>query len=209
MLDIPIFKASWTRAWSGLGAAGDGIQVRDNLLARYAEPHRKYHTLQHLEECLSLFDSMADVPAHPAEVEMALWFHDAIYDLKSSQNEELSAVLAEKTLLAADVSSDSASLVRNLSLVTQHTGVPKTLDEQVLVDIDLAILGAPESRFAEYERQIRDEYSHVPGLLFRIKRKAILRSFLARSAIYNTPLLHGRLEVRARKNMALATGQNS
>jgi predicted metal-dependent HD superfamily phosphohydrolase len=152
---------------------------------------------------------MVDVPAHPAEVEVALWFHDAIYDLKSSQNEELSAVLAEKALLASGVSSDSASLVRNLILVTQHTGVPKTLDEQVLVDIDLAILGAPEVRFAEYERQIRDEYSHVPGLLFRIKRKAILRSFLARAAIYNTPALHGRLEVRARKNLAMATGQNS
>ncbi len=199
-----LFDTSWSRAWSGLRAAGDGAKTRDAVLARYAEAHRKYHTLQHLHECLSLFETMLNAPDHSPEVEMALWFHDAIYDLKSSNNEDLSAAWAEKALLEASVATDSAALVRNLVLVTKHTDLPTTRDEQVLVDIDLSILGASEQRFAEYERQIRAEYSYVPSLLFRIKRRTILQSFLNRPAIYNTPILHSRLEAKARANLAKA-----
>jgi predicted metal-dependent HD superfamily phosphohydrolase len=200
-----LLSTSWSRAWSGLRAAGDGANTRDAVLSRYAEPHRKYHTLQHLHECLSLFETMLDAPDHSPEVEMALWFHDAIYDLKSSNNEDLSATWAEKALLEASVARESASLVRNLVLATKHTALPTTRDEQVLVDIDLSILGASEERFAEYEHQIREEYSYVPSLLFKIKRRAVLRSFLDRPAIYNTPILHGQLEAKARANLAKAT----
>jgi predicted metal-dependent HD superfamily phosphohydrolase len=199
-----LFDSSWSRAWRGLHAAGDGASTRKALLSRYAEPHRKYHTLQHLEECLSLFEAMMDAPDHSPEVEMALWFHDAIYDLKSSKNEDLSAAWAEEELLAASVAKASAALVRDLVLVTKHTGIPATRDEQVLVDIDLAILGASQERFSEYECQIRDEYSYVPSLLFKLKRRAILRQFLDRPAIYNTPILHSRLEAQARANLAKA-----
>jgi predicted metal-dependent HD superfamily phosphohydrolase len=199
-----LFISSWSRAWSGLHAQGDAVALRNALLARYAEPHRKYHTLQHLEECLALFDTMAQTPENPAEVEMALWFHDAIYELRSSNNEGLSAAWAYKELLAAGVSLVSAELVRDLVLVTKHSGMPSNRDEQVLVDIDLSILGAPDERFAEYERQIREEYSYVPSFLFTLKRKAILGSFLDRSAIYTTPALHQRLEAQARHNIARA-----
>jgi predicted metal-dependent HD superfamily phosphohydrolase len=76
----------------------------------------------------------------------------------------------------------------------------------VPVDIDLAILGAPEARFAQYERQIRQEYAHVPELLFRVRRRAILGSFLDRAEIYGTPVLHRQLEARARANLARAVG---
>ena len=82
--------------------------------------------------------------------------------------------------------------------------MPQTRDEQVLVDVDLAILGAAPARFAEYELQIREEYAHVPGFLFRMKRRAILKSFLDRLAIYSTPLLREQLESRARINLATA-----
>jgi predicted metal-dependent HD superfamily phosphohydrolase len=72
--------SSWDRAWRGLHAQGAGFDVRDAVLARYAEDHRKYHTLQHLQECLDLFESVRHAPDRPAEVEMALGFHDAIYN---------------------------------------------------------------------------------------------------------------------------------
>jgi len=201
--------SSWDRAWRGLHAHGAGSDVRDAVLARYAEDHRKYHTLQHLAECLDLFESVRHAPDRPAEVEMALWLHDAIYDLKGSDNEARSADWAEEELLRARVAAESAARVRELILVTKHVGVPQSRDEKVLVDIDLAILGASEARFAEYERQIREEYSYVPELLFRLKRREILQSFLDRPVIYNTPALHQQLEARARANLVAAVAANA
>ncbi|WP_431045746.1 HD domain-containing protein [Roseateles sp. L2-2] len=203
-----LFERSWQRAWSALVGAdrGDGNALRDELLVRYAEPQRKYHTRQHLEECLALFDEFGGLADRPAEVEMALWFHDAIYDVKGSGNEERSADWAHEALLAAGATGEVADRVRLLVLVTKHDGVPASVDEQVLVDIDLAILGAERPRFDEYERQIRDEYAYVPGFLFRRKRKQILRIFLDRPVLYSTPALRERLDARARENLRRAIG---
>lgn len=203
------FESSWRRAWHGLRANGDGIAVRDAVLARYAESHRRYHTLQHLQECLALFDRLQSVADHPHEVEMALWFHDAIYDLKASDNEERSAAWAKEELLRGQVEPRWADQIHDLILVTKHTASPVTQDEQVLIDIDLSILGASAARFAEYEQQIRDEYSYVPGVLFRMKRRSILKSFLGREAIYSTSTLHQELEGRARANLASAIGSKA
>jgi predicted metal-dependent HD superfamily phosphohydrolase len=203
----PLFLSSWQRAWQGLQAQGDGLALRDALLACYAEPQRKYHTQQHLHECLQLFDEVQLLPERPHEVEMALWFHDAIYELKSSQNEQRSADWAREALCDAGVPADTAERVHGLVLATRHTALPATRDEQVLVDIDLAILGAPPERFAEYEQQIRAEYSFVPGFLFRRKRREILRSFADREHLYSTPELAQRLEAQARTNLAGAIGR--
>ena len=199
-----LFHRSWARAWSSLtGTTNDSL--RDELLARYAEPQRRYHTQQHLAECLALFEEVQDLAAHPPEVEVALWFHDAIYEVKGSGNEERSAEWAFEALTGAGASASSATLVRDLVLATKHTAVPSGIDEQVLVDIDLAILGADLSRFDEYEQQIRDEYSYVPGFLFRRKRKQILKSFLDRPALYSTPRLREKLEDIARENLRRVT----
>jgi len=201
-----LFERSWHRAWSELAGDRDGSALRDELLTRYAEPQRKYHTRQHLEECLALFEEVIALAPHPAEVEMALWFHDAVYDVKGSGNEERSADWAHRALIDAGVDPASADRVRQLVLVTKHDGVPSSPDEQVLVDIDLAILGAERQRFDEYERQIREEYGFVPGFLFRRKRKQILRTFLDRPVLYSTPALRDRLDARARENLRRAIG---
>ena len=210
-----LFERSWRRAWSalvgpGAGTSGpdgpDGIALRDELLAGYAEPQRRYHTQQHLEECLALLEQVRDLAERPEAVEMALWFHDAIYDVKGSGNEERSAEWAHRALVAAGVAPTAAERVRQLVLVTRHDGVPGNVDEQVLVDIDLAILGAERPRFDEYERQIRDEYAFVPGFLFRRKRRQILRTFLDRPVLYSTAMLRERLEARARENLRRAIG---
>lgn len=201
-----LLATSWSRAWTALRANGTGEPLRDALLRRYAEPQRKYHTGQHLAECLALFDEVRTLAEHAADVEMALWFHDAIYEVKGSGNEERSAEWAHAALLEAGVGQTSADRVRDLVLVTKHTGVPVTVDEQVLVDIDLAILGADRPRFDEYERQIRDEYGHVPGIVFRFKRRQILRTFLDRPVLYSTDTLRARFEARARDNLKRAIG---
>jgi predicted metal-dependent HD superfamily phosphohydrolase len=87
-------------------------------------------------------------------------------------------------------------------MATRHEAVPQTRDERVLIDVDLWILGAPEKRFDEYERQVREEYGWVPGLIYRRKRRAILESFVARPTIYSTERFIERYEQQARANLA-------
>jgi predicted metal-dependent HD superfamily phosphohydrolase len=205
----PRFEVSWNRAWTGLLGHGNGLVTRGAVLASYAQAHRKYHTQQHLLECLTLFETLRDTLGRPHEVEMALWFHDAIYDVMASDNEERSAAWAGEVLRSAGVEREAVGRIEALILVTKHDVIPRTSDEAALADIDLAILGAPEPRFAEYERQIREEYAHVPAWLFRLKRRSILKAFLARPALHGTPSLRQQFEARARANLANAIGGNA
>ena len=204
MDDLTLLEQSWRRAWKGVGAHGQGQAVFNELVARYREPHRKYHTTQHLRECLAGFEGIRMPPPHPAEVEMALWFHDAIYDVNRHDNEEQSADWAYRALIEQRAPAAAAELVRSLVMVTRHTGLPVTPDEQYLVDVDLSILGALPARFSEYETQIREEYAHVPAAIFREKRREILGVFLGRVRIYSTAHFHALLEERARENLRLA-----
>jgi predicted metal-dependent HD superfamily phosphohydrolase len=192
--------ARWQQAWPALGASG-GDALHAELLARYAEPHRAYHTPQHLAECLALFEESRALAERPAEVEIALWFHDAIYDVHRHDNEATSADWARTALLSAGAAPDVAERVAALVLATRHSVAPATADEQLLVDIDLAILGAAPARFAEYEAQIRVEYGFVPPTVFNEKRGAILAGFLARPVLYGTAALRARFEAVARGNL--------
>lgn len=202
-------KPSWHRAWTAVGARGSGISLFEQLIERYSEGHRRYHTLQHLNECIQQFEATAPLAMRAGEVEIALWFHDAIYELRSSENELQSANWASKELLAAGVSTECAEAVHAMVLVTRHAVMPATQDQQLLVDIDLSILGAPPERFAEYEAQVRQEYSWVPGILFRSKRKTILADFLARKTIYSTNHFQAQLETQARENLQRSIEQLS
>ncbi|MFO1225569.1 N-methyl-D-aspartate receptor NMDAR2C subunit [Roseateles sp.] len=176
----------------------------ERLLARYAEPHRRYHSQQHLHECLVHLRPALHLTEHPGEVEIALWFHDAIYELKAQDNEAQSAQWAARALAAAGLSSDVCERVVALVMATRHAASPTAPDAQLLVDADLAILGATPERFAEYERQIREEYAWVPGWIFRRKRRAVLRQFLEREPLYATAHFRERLESAARRNLAQA-----
>jgi predicted metal-dependent HD superfamily phosphohydrolase len=206
--DDPLI-ASWTRCWKGSGASGDGFTTYAALLARYSEPHRHYHTMQHLAECLSAFRSVSASVEHPAEVELALWFHDAIYDVERSDNEEQSASWARSELISHGVNAQRVERVHSLIMVTKHSGLPVTEDEKIIVDIDLSILGASEARFDEYERQVRAEFAFVPASLFVRKRRAILESFLERATIYSTDHFVHSLEQKARTNLRRAIGKNA
>jgi predicted metal-dependent HD superfamily phosphohydrolase len=201
-------RHSWARAWSGVGAVGDGAATYAALLQNYSEPHRAYHSLQHLGECLAAFEPVQPLADNPAHVELALWFHDAIYDVHRSDNEALSAEWASAALRAGGAPPNTAEQVSSLVLATQHSAAPRTPDEFVLIDIDLAILGAEPARFAEYEKQIRLEYAFVPEPVFSQKRGAILQSFLDRPRIYSTDHFHTALEQRARHNLQTAIAQS-
>jgi predicted metal-dependent HD superfamily phosphohydrolase len=80
---MPDLHRSWSLAWQGVGARTDGHELCTALLSRHDEPHRHYHSRQHLTECLEHFDAVRHLPTHAAEVGVALWFHDAVYDLYS------------------------------------------------------------------------------------------------------------------------------
>ncbi len=195
------FARSWRRACDNLDCHEDTTAVFDMLLGRYSEPHRRYHTVQHLSECVAAFEFSACCAANAGAVEAAIWFHDAIYDPTSHENELRSAQLAFTELTAVGICVDSARRVSDLVLATKHSTMPMTQDERIIVDIDLAILGAAPTRFAEYEDQIREEYSWVADSVFYAKRKAVLASFLARGTIYSTQRFRSLFEAQARSNI--------
>ena len=199
-------RAQWDAAWDALGRpAPDGLL--SDLAARYAEPHRAYHTLQHLRECFVQLEPVTDLAEHLAEVQLALWFHDAIYDTRGHDNEERSARWAREALLAAGVDREPAERVERLVLATKHDATPEGADARLLVDVDLSILGADGARFREYEAQIRLEYAWVPDTTFRERRAQVLTRFLARPSIYSTSRLAARLEQQARSNLSRSLQQ--
>ncbi|RYY88214.1 MAG: N-methyl-D-aspartate receptor NMDAR2C subunit [Comamonadaceae bacterium] len=194
----------WHSAWQALGVAAPDAALFERLLKAYAEPQRHYHTLQHLDECLDWLDRTQDTAERPAEVALALWFHDAVYDVHAHDNELRSADWAREALSSAGVSEDAAERVHALVMATQHNAVPAQGDAVLLVDIDLAILGAAPTRFAEYEWQIRREYAHVPPDTFAPRRREILQRFFAREPLFQTAALRDACEAPAKRNLQSA-----
>ena len=194
----------WEATWTALGAR-DLPALRgtyEDLVARYSEPHRKYHTLRHLEDCLATFAEVRALAERPAEVEVALWFHDAVYDTRSDQNEARSAELAAETVIGTGQPPGCAHRIETLVMATRHDATPTDTDAKVLADVDLSILGADPRRFDEYERQVREEYGWMPGPLYRSGRRKILQAFMTRPVIFSTPHMRARHEARARANIA-------
>jgi predicted metal-dependent HD superfamily phosphohydrolase len=202
-VDTVALRASWSDAWRALGASADDALLAE-LLARYAEGQRAYHTLQHLGECLVHLARERDGAERPAEVALALWFHDAIYDVHRHDNEARSADWARQAARRAGLAPEVAERLHALVMATRHDAQPVGADARLLVDIDLAILGATPARFAEYERQIRIEYAHVPPAVFEPRRCQILGGFLARDPLYLTAPMRTRLEAAARANLGRA-----
>ncbi|BDU19380.1 N-methyl-D-aspartate receptor NMDAR2C subunit [Dyella sp. GSA-30] len=193
--------AAWSRAWAGLGVAFASRNVFDELLSSYGEAHRAYHTRQHLEDCLVSLDEVREQCDHADEVAMALWFHDAIYKPRRSDNEAASADWLTRVARDSGVVESSVTRMHALIMATRHTAAIDEHDAKVLVDIDLSILGAPAERFDAYEMQVRQEYRWVPGPIYRAKRADILQGFMDRRTIYETPHFRARLEEAARENM--------
>ena len=194
--------ANWNAAWRALGVAAADEALCTELQCRYSEPQRHYHTLQHLGECLAWFEREKKLAERPGEVALALWFHDAVYDVHAHDNEARSADWARSAILSAGAPADAAERVHALVMATRHDAVPEGRDAELLIDIDLSILGADPARFDEYERQVNAEYAFVPDEVRRPRRRAILQRFLAREAIYATPRMHALLEATARANLA-------
>ena len=196
---------NWRDAWSRLGVP-EPPGLLGALIARYSEPHRAYHNIRHIEECFHALAPAAHLAERLAEVHLALWFHDAIYDPRGKDNEQASADLARESVTRAGLEPDSASRIHELIMATRHEVPAELADARLLADVDLAILGSPGPRFLEYQAQIHQEYAWMPRDEFQRRRTMILRGFLERSAIYQTDWFAERLEKRARANIAVELG---
>lgn len=187
-----------------LGATGDSGPLAADLLRRWAEPGRAYHGLEHLRDCLDQLDAAPADGADRDLVEAALWFHDAVYDARSADNEALSAELAHRALAAVGVPEGTAARVAELVLLTRHREPPAGPDGRLLCDIDLSILGRDADQFDRYDRAVRLEYTWVPDFVYRRERAAVLRGLLRREPLFATPHFRERYELPARANLRRA-----
>jgi predicted metal-dependent HD superfamily phosphohydrolase len=193
----------WQRLWQNIRARGDARAWYERLKSAYASPGRRYHNQQHVSDCLAEFDAARGLAKQPEAVELAIWFHDAIYDSTAADNEERSAALAKECLEPAG-RPDLGQTVAALVIATKLHNASVGTDAALLVDVDLSILGQDERRFAEYEAGIRTEYSWVAQKAFNAKRAEILQGFLKRQRIYSTEHFWRKYEVQARRNLERA-----
>ncbi len=180
------------------------ITTFHQLQAAYQEPHRAYHTSEHLCHCLSLLDRHRGIADHPEEVELALWFHDAVYHPQATDNERQSADWVLQYLQQQRASSLIGQRISQMILATADHAQAIAPDTQLLLDIDLAILGQDAEHFDRYDCAIRQEYAWVPLAHYRRRRRAVLLSFLEKPTIYQTTAFQQRYETTARQNLRRA-----
>lgn len=169
------------------------------LEARYGEPHRRYHVWGHVLACFAARDLIAE--ASPA-TDLALLFHDAIYDPLAHDNEERSAELLAEEGRYANLDERWLAHGCELVLATKHDRPATSDDAGIVVDADLSILGADVATFDAYETAVRAEYAFVDDAAFSAGRSRIVAALLARPFLFATPRARALWEVRARENLA-------
>ncbi len=192
--------ARWNALCQRFDIAADG-GTYTSLIKEHADKTRAYHTLDHIAACLRHLDTVRDITDRPDEIEMALWFHDAVYQPFSKTNEDDSAEWAADWLQDRGAPRDVFCRVADLILATKSHKAHEDTDTQFMLDIDLSILGTDADTYDEFELNIRREYRHVPAFIFRKKRKAILEGFLKRDRLYMTGYFHDKFESSARINL--------
>jgi predicted metal-dependent HD superfamily phosphohydrolase len=194
-----VLRRKWhdlLRAWAVDPSLADWTfeEVRE----RYAGSCRHYHTLDHVQSVLETVESLGSYARNLNTVKLATWLHDVVYDSRVSDNEERSADYAQK--LCEKLSIPEGRVVASLILKTKtHDAGDDDTDAQVLIDADLAILGASDSAYRAYAEKIRQEYAWVPEKDYRMGRRQVLERFLARPGIFH---LLAYLEEPARRNIA-------
>ena len=190
-----------TASAAGMSEAAS-VAAWQGLARRYGESGRAYHTLTHIGAMLAVVEEFADAASDPLALRLAVWFHDAIYDARRTDNEAESARYAAQVLQAAALPSSTVATVERLILATKtHEAAPDDADSALLLDADLAILGAAPADYDHYAQAIREEYAWVPEDRYREGRRKVLNSFLERPRLYHIPALFERLEQAAHENL--------
>lgn len=165
----------------------DAVEIWLGLAAAHGGNGRFYHNLTHIEHALDVAERLKDVAEDFTAVQLAIWFHDVVYDPRRSDNEAESAAYAESVLRPFGVPNELLAKVSELILATKtHETAVANPDVWVMLDADLAILSAPPAQYDAYAKAIRQEYSFVPDEAYVVGRTAVLQRFLARSPFYFT-----------------------
>ncbi|HEY4497078.1 MAG TPA: metal-dependent phosphohydrolase [Candidatus Paceibacterota bacterium] len=199
-------KKRWNELMKSLGVNDARGEIFNDLVARYSEPHRRYHTLEHIVNMLREFAKVKAHASYPKAVEFAIWFHDAIYDTRREDNEQASAKLAveavKKLGITNGVFGDIFSpKVYELVLTTEYKRLPGDADEDLLADLDLATLASDPEIFDENMKKIREEYSWLSDEQFKWGRIMFMRNMLSRPRIYSSPRTREKYDARARANL--------
>ncbi|MBI4154794.1 hypothetical protein HY498_01770 [Candidatus Woesearchaeota archaeon] len=194
-------KDRWTEFFKRIHARGNPEEYYSKILLCYSDERRKYHTIEHIDSCLDEFRKVYHLAEHPNELEMAIWMHDAVLDIRSINNEELSAGMAIAISNNMGMKKEFCDLVRRIILATKHKHHPSDIESQLMADIDLAIFGKSKKEFNDYEDKIRQEYESVYKETFRIERIKILQIFIDRQYIYCTDFFRQKYENRAIRNL--------
>ncbi|WP_338684136.1 hypothetical protein QD712_26840 [Streptomyces acidiscabies] len=207
MADLDALRSRWLPAL--LSARADDScaiaphRYADNLIGRWQEPQRRYHTLTHLTAVLDRVDLLESYADDADLVRLAAWFHDAVYLPERSTNEERSARLAERALTEAGVPERGVAEVARLVRLTQgHAPADGDRNGEVLCDADLAILASAPDTYTAYTAAVREEYGFVPEDAFRAGRADILRQLLGMERLFRTPYGQEHWEADARRNIA-------
>jgi predicted metal-dependent HD superfamily phosphohydrolase len=202
-VDWTALEPRWLALCADLAVDGAVAREGGRMLAdAHGEPHRAYHGLTHLAECFVLTDAMADLATDErTDVELAIWFHDIVYDPRASDNELRSAVIAGEWLGRAGCAVRADAVRALIEMTAGHRVDRPTAAVAAVHDADLGILGAAPDRYREYARQIRTEYAHVPDEAYAAGRTAVLRGFLALEHLYLRPDVRAEREARARANL--------
>lgn len=197
------WMARWDQMMNTMALGVVFIPLGERLLQRYSESGRHYHDARHVLSCLNALDAYMGNIHDPDALELAIWYHDAIYDPRaaSGANEDDSAALFETEFGVMARELIETAEVKRLILATKHSAEPDDGDAALMIDIDLGILGADAVRYDTYAEDIRKEYAHVPDAEFAKGRAAVLREFLGRRSIYHTRHFKKLLEAPARENM--------
>jgi predicted metal-dependent HD superfamily phosphohydrolase len=191
---------SWDLLWFRMGAL---VPPSFSLVQdAYTEPHRHYHTFDHINACLGHLEQHADLAENLDAVEYAIWMHDVVYDTHASDNEAQSADLAVRLLKDSGAKID-AELVRAMIMATQHHNCLEANDIALVCDLDLSVLALPSSEYARYVEAVRAEYAWVPEPFFNESRGAFLRRTLEQPTLFQHSRLAARWDQRARENLTL------
>lgn len=169
------------------------------MIRAYSAEDRHYHNLKHIEDCLALLDCLEGLSRRDREIlTSAIWWHDIVYDPRRSDNEELSARMAEEHVAPA-LRQEVGRLIR---LTKSHHSEPGDRLGAIMISIDLSILAAAAPIYDGYALAIRREYGHVPDAAYRAGRAAVLEQFAARSVIYPESSFAAKFDEQARANLA-------
>jgi predicted metal-dependent HD superfamily phosphohydrolase len=194
--------------WLGADRGQASTYYDTEIVPRYSEKGRFYHTLDHIHACFIVWDEkpvlgVSNIGFKRNAVELALWFHDLVYAPQNSGNEEASAELLEKCGASLGLQANVVQFAAKAILWTKHGKQPdwQSTISRAVVDVDLSILGASPKVFDQYEKEVREEYAHVPDSLWIPGRTAVLEHFRKRDRIYMTAEYIACFEEPARQNI--------